>query len=210
MTPGTNMDLAETCLNVAAWKALSTANGPGVRAVIWLQGCPLLCPGCVNQDFLPNEARQNVPVSKVVDRVLGLEGIEGITFSGGEPTMQAEGVARVCEQLHLAGLTTVSYTGYTLEALRNRCDPWVNRMLDSLDMLIDGPYVEARAASILWRGSTNQRVHFLTPTYRHLEADIDGAPAQVEISLGDAQFSATGTWPNGFVETLTSVLNTGG
>jgi anaerobic ribonucleoside-triphosphate reductase activating protein len=98
------------------------------------------------------------------------------------------------------------YTGYTLEALRARNDPWIERLLASMDILIDGPFVRDRAANLLWRGSSNQRVHFLTDTYRHLAAQVGHGPAQVEFTIGREEFLTTGTWPQGLLERLHQIL----
>lgn len=196
-------------LNVAAWADRSVANGPGTRFVVWLQGCPILCPGCVNQDFLPLEPRHLMTPDELGDRVLAVEGIEGVTFSGGEPTVQAHGLSVLGERLQANGLTVVCYSGYTLEDLRGQRDPWVDRLLDTVDLLIDGPYVRNEASSVHWRGSTNQRVHALSSAYDEASADVDARPAQVELILREDGFLATGTWPAGLVERLNAVLRNG-
>jgi anaerobic ribonucleoside-triphosphate reductase activating protein len=139
-------------------------------------------------------------------KILTVQGIEGVTYTGGEPTVQACGLALLSERLRTAGLTVVSYTGYTLEALRARNDPWIERFLASVDILIDGPFVQAKAANLLWRGSRNQRIHFLSDTYRHLAEQVDQDPAQVEFAIDQECFLTTGTWPQGFLERLKEIL----
>lgn len=61
-----------------------TVLGPGVRAVFWVQGCPLRCPGCVAPETLPFAGGEVVPVSRLADEIIALNEIEGLTFSGGE------------------------------------------------------------------------------------------------------------------------------
>jgi len=99
-------------------------------------------------------------------------------------------------------LTVVCYTGYTLEHLRARKDLWIDRLLGSLDLLIDGPYVREKAANLPWRGSANQRVHFLTERYRSQESMANESASLVEFIVGEEEFTATGIWPEGFLERL--------
>ncbi|MDA8182863.1 MAG: 4Fe-4S cluster-binding domain-containing protein, partial [Actinomycetota bacterium] len=75
-------------LEIAAVLPASQVNGPGSRAVIWLQGCDLRCAGCCNPDFLEIRPARTVRVEVVLEWLLGLEGVEGVTLSGGEPTLQ--------------------------------------------------------------------------------------------------------------------------
>jgi anaerobic ribonucleoside-triphosphate reductase activating protein len=91
-----------------------------------------------------------------------------------------------------------------LEELRARDDPWIERLLAHTDILIDGPYRQKEAANLRWRGSRNQRIHYLTPAYCAL-ADTEG-PAEVEFAVGNQGFTTTGTWPPGFLERLQQVL----
>ena len=82
-------------MNVSATLHSSHANGPGVRAVIWVQGCSLGCPGCYNPDTHEHSPRHIVPAEDLADWISSIEGIEGITFSGGEPFEQARGVSEI-------------------------------------------------------------------------------------------------------------------
>lgn len=194
-------------LNIGAWEMRSGVNGPGERFVLWLQGCPLHCPGCFNLELLPCVKRHVINVDDMAAKILAVTGIEGVTYTGGEPTLQAQGLALLSEQLRQAGLTIVSYTGYSLESLRARNDPWIERFLSCVDILIDGPYVREQACNLLWRGSRNQRVHFLSGTYQHLAGQVDLLPAEVEFSVGGDGFTTTGTWPEGFLKRLKEVLS---
>jgi anaerobic ribonucleoside-triphosphate reductase activating protein len=179
-------------LSVASWLERSVVNGPGERFVLWLQGCPFRCPGCFNPDFLPFEGGRPMSVAEVASLVEGVAGIEGVTFSGGEPMAQAEGLATLAAILKARGLTLACYSGYTLEELRAAGDPSVLALLDLLDILIDGRYEAAQRATLPWRGSRNQRVHFLSPAYRHLASTVDRAHAEVEIIIGAEGLVRTG------------------
>ncbi|MCL4487057.1 MAG: radical SAM protein [Chloroflexi bacterium] len=189
-------------LNVAAWQERSVAAGPGVRFVVWLQGCPLRCQGCINPDFLPIEPRNVLPVSQLAHRIAVTSGIEGVTYTGGEPMVQARGLALLSEALASTGLSILCYSGYTLEQLQACSDPWIDRLLRCTDILIDGPYVRERAAILRWRGSNNQRIHFLTPKYRGLAGSLRADQAEIEFSVGVDALTVTGTWPKSLLERL--------
>lgn len=200
------MSGAAVKLNLGGWAERSAVNGPGERFVLWMQGCPIRCPGCVNQDYLPFVERHVITVEEMAERILAVSGIEGVTYSGGEPMAQARGLALLSERLRPAGLSVVCYTGYTIEALREGADPWVCQLLASVDVLIDGPFVREQAASLLWRGSRNQRVLFLTDRYRSLADEVEKRPAEVEIAMRHGHLTVTGTWPEGLLDRLNSLL----
>jgi anaerobic ribonucleoside-triphosphate reductase activating protein len=193
-------------LNVGACDPQSRVNGPGLRFVLWLQGCPLHCPGCLNPEFQPNAPAAKIPVDRLASKILNVPGIEGVTYTGGEPMAQARGLALLSEILVPKGLTVLCYTGYTLDAVRARSDIWIDRLLSMTDVLIDGPYVQEQAASLLWRGSRNQKVHFFTNAYRHLAPEVETAPAQVELRIAGETLTTAGIWPEGFLERLREVL----
>ena len=161
-------------LNVTKTLSHSRANGPGVRAVIWVQGCTIGCPGCYNAFTHPHEKRTLVTPEAIAKWVSSLEGIEGVSFSGGEPFEQAKAVRLVIEQVKQRNpyLTFFSYTGYHLETLENSDDENVIGLLSELDMISAGPYIHSeRQTDLLWRGSTNQQLHYLSDVYgKHLEA----------------------------------------
>jgi len=90
---------------------------------------------------------------------------EGICFSGGEPFLQADALAPLGERARRAGFGVVSYSGYTREELEAGDPAGSQRLLGMLDLLIDGPFIQEQAAVLLFRGSRNQRIHFLSPRY---------------------------------------------
>lgn len=175
-------------LNLARTLPRSAANGPGERFVVWVQGCPLHCPGCWNPDTWAFQRRDLRSVDELAADILGTEGIEGVTFSGGEPFAQARALAALAERVRAAGLSVFVFTGYELDELTR---PEHHTLLAVTDVLVTGRYVQARRASDLpWRGSANQRVHFLTDRYG--PADMVGAP-RVELHLApDGGLTLTG------------------
>jgi anaerobic ribonucleoside-triphosphate reductase activating protein len=87
-------------------------------------------------------------------------------------------------------LTVVCYTGFTIEELKGMGNRSIESFLRRIDILIDGRYEIAKKANLLWRGSSNQRVHVLTGAYAHI--DPDQAPASMEIVVGSEELTFTG------------------
>ncbi len=188
-------------LNVAGLMERSVLNGPGVRTVVWLQGCPRRprsCPGCFNPEMIDTDrTADRVPVEDLASAILATRGIEGVTFSGGEPFYQAGPLAALAARVG-GGLTVVTFTGYTLKEIREAGREDWDALLDRTDLLVDGPYVaELRTPSPL-RGSSNQRFHFLSG--KILPSDIARMPpADVELVLTtDGRATLTGFPETGF------------
>jgi anaerobic ribonucleoside-triphosphate reductase activating protein len=150
-------------LNIARTLARSAANGPGERFVVWVQGCPLACPGCWNPDTWDFARRHVRDVSDLAAEILGTEGVEGVTFTGGEPFAQARALAELAILVKDAGLSVFVFSGYELHELSSTDQ---RTLVDATDVLVAGRYVESqRAEGLPWRGSANQQVHFLTGRY---------------------------------------------
>ncbi|NLD56754.1 MAG: radical SAM protein [Methanomicrobiales archaeon] len=145
-------------LNVAGFLAKSEVNGPGTRAVLWVQGCNRRCDGCFNAAFQPFSPAEIISVTDLAARILAIPGIDGVTFSGGEPFAQAGPLAALAEQIRARGLSVVTYSGYTLVELAAGMDPSWPALLAATDLLIAGPYIAARARPDPLRGSSNQQV----------------------------------------------------
>ncbi len=178
-------------LNVARTLSRSAANGPGERFVVWVQGCPLACTGCWNPDTWSFARRDVRDVADLVAEITATPGIEGVTFTGGEPFAQARALAEVGRAVQRAGLSVFTWTGYDFDEL-----VWgAARDLVSLtDVLVTGHFQHELATFALpWRGSSNQRVHFLTDRYG--PADMaDAVP--VEVLVGpDGALKVTGFPP---------------
>jgi anaerobic ribonucleoside-triphosphate reductase activating protein len=170
-------------LNIMGYLNRSEVNGPGCRAVVWVQGCWRECPDCFNQASWSFDANQLVSVEELAERILSEPANQGVTFSGGEPFLQAPALAALAKQVKAAGLNVMSFTGYTLSELRSPDAPeGAEDLLDQLDILIDGPYVAALAihAPDSPVSSRNQRLHIFNPAF----ADkIDWASDQTEIHI---------------------------
>lgn len=135
--------------------------GPGKRLGIWLAGCNKRCPGCMSPELQTTEGSKNIPVkeiekmfAKVTDR------IDGITISGGEPFLQAEELHELVEYVR-QNITEdiIIFSGYKIEELKQMNSVFINEILASISVLIDGEYVDELNDGIGMRGSSNQRVH---------------------------------------------------
>jgi anaerobic ribonucleoside-triphosphate reductase activating protein len=156
--------MAEAELNLARLAYPVTALGPGRRAVLWVAGCPLQCPGCISPELRDPAAGARLPWSRVLARLLALPGLDGITLTGGEPFAQAGPLAELLEALAPArpDWDVLAYSGYSLARLR-RLGPDVERLLAGCDVLVAGPYRADRPARHPLAGSGNQRVYRLSP-----------------------------------------------
>lgn len=135
----------------------SIVDGPGLRYVLFTQGCPHHCKGCHNPMTHPFDGGRMVSPDWVFEDVRKNPIVRGVTFSGGEPFVQSEKLAPLAERLHAAGYNLTSYTGYVYEDLL--ADSRHMPLLRQLDILVDGPFIlEEKSLIIRFRGSRNQRI----------------------------------------------------
>ncbi|MEM7066949.1 MAG: 4Fe-4S single cluster domain-containing protein [Cyanobacteria bacterium P01_B01_bin.77] len=170
-------------LNIMGYVNRSEVNGPGRRAVVWVQGCLRQCPGCFNPDSWSFENNQLVSIDDLVRRILSDPDNEGVTFSGGEPFWQAAALAEVARRVKAKGLNVMSFSGFTLTELQaNNAPQGAQDLLDQLDILIDGPYVESLAIHEPTSpvSSRNQRVRVFNPA---LSNRITWASDQIEVHV---------------------------
>jgi anaerobic ribonucleoside-triphosphate reductase activating protein len=194
-------------LNIAATAVGTESLGPGLRSVVWVQGCPFRCQGCLAQDWLAFIPARQVRPEALVDELLGNPYVTGLTFSGGEPMMQAAALARLVRLARKQrDLTVISYSGFTLEQLQHRPPAHgVADLLDQLDVLIDGQYRPALNDNQGLRGSSNQRVHHLSG--RLAQFDFETAPRSVELRLEDGYYLMVGVPPRDLVEPLNQAVS---
>ncbi|WP_428369009.1 4Fe-4S single cluster domain-containing protein [Methanoregula sp.] len=146
----------KSVLNLAGFLARSEVNGPGIRAVVWVQGCPIRCRGCFNPQSWSFSPAHMVAVDELSEQILALDDIDGVTFSGGEPFAQAAALADLGGQMKHAGLSIVTFTGYTHEHILRDGRPSYLRLLMMTDLLIAGPYIPSCAPAHPFAGSGNQ------------------------------------------------------
>ena len=93
----------------------SIVDGPGLRYVLFTQGCPHHCKGCHNPTTHPFDGGRMVSPDWVFADVRKNPIVRGVTFSGGEPFVQSGKLAPLAERLRAAGYNLTSYTGYLYE-----------------------------------------------------------------------------------------------
>ena len=137
----------------------SIVDGPGIRTAFYVQGCPHHCPGCHNPETWDFSGGTEMEEETLLKIVKSNPLCRGVTFSGGEPFTQAEGLAKLAELLKENGYEVASYTGFTFEQLYENGTEAQKRLLSLIDVLVDGPFLMAeKSLELNFRGSRNQRV----------------------------------------------------
>ncbi len=137
----------------------SIVDGNGLRFTLFTQGCPHACKGCHNPQTHDFNGGSLVLAEKIIEEIKKNPLLSGITFSGGEPILQAAELLPVARAVVEMGLDCVIYSGYTFEQLMEMQNSDVNELLSLCSILIDGKYVEEEKDLLLkFRGSRNQRI----------------------------------------------------
>jgi anaerobic ribonucleoside-triphosphate reductase activating protein len=158
-------------INLAGTSAHSTANGPGERAVLWVQGCSLHCKGCHNPHTWANVPKRVATVQSVLAWFNGKSGLRGLTLSGGEPFEQALALAALAREVRALGADVITFSGFTREEIESGVRPHAAELLEQTDLLVDGRFLRDQPTRLPLRGSANQRLHFLSERIRPDEAD---------------------------------------
>lgn len=198
-------DLRPNTLNVARYSSRCTVLGPGVRGVLWVQGCERRCVGCVAPETWETKNGEILEIESLAHFFTQDASVEGLTISGGEPMLQAEGLVLLMDSIKniRTNFTFVAYTGFTLEELLQRERREELELLARLDILIDGPYVQQEHENLLWRGSKNQRVWFLTPRYESQWRErVQTVGVHLEVELNEDSYHCMGILPLGFRKTF--------
>ena len=161
-------------MNYANIKNCDIANGPGVRVSLFVSGCTHHCPGCFNQvawDFAYGQPFTEETIQTILD-MLRPDYIRGLTLLGGEPfEPQNQGaVVALLRRIkaEMPEKTVWAFTGYLLEKdlLSGRLGD-TREYLSYLDVLVDGPFIEAKKnLNLQFRGSENQRIIDMRATLR--------------------------------------------
>lgn len=144
---------------IAGFKKESVIDGPGIRAVVFFQGCRHHCPGCHNPETWDEQAGTVMDVEEVWRNLSVTPLISGITLSGGEPFLQPDAALELIRQARSERMDIWVYSGFTFEQLRDHRDPKVRALLQASDVLVDGPFrQEEKRLDLSFRGSANQRL----------------------------------------------------
>lgn len=145
-------------IRIASYVNDSIVDGPGLRFVIFTQGCLIGCPFCHNKETWDLNGGTIVDLDFLVSKWRKNPLIEGITLSGGDPLLQPEASLYLLRKAHETGLNVLVYSGETYEVLLKKDNPSIKAILEEADYLIDGPYVHPlQDLTLLYRGSKNQR-----------------------------------------------------
>ena len=137
----------------------SIVDGPGYRLAVFVQGCPHACPGCHNPKTHDFAGGYPGDTGEIIAQMGKNPLVRGVTLSGGEPMLQAAALCEVAKAAKEKGLSVWCYTGYTLEYLQRESKPDRMRLMEYVDVLVDGPYIaHERSLELLYRGSKNQRL----------------------------------------------------
>ena len=175
-----------------ALERASRANGPGLRAVVWFQGCTIGCPKCFNPETHDAAGGYAAETNDIVEMLAAARGeIDGVSISGGEPFQQPEALLDLVERLRATGLSVLVFSGYPIDVIK--AQPLGPAILAHVDTLIAGPYVAGRHVGRALLGSSNQRVHLLSSRYGH--RDFDRVPATEAVLHRDGTITLSGIQP---------------
>ncbi len=167
--------------NVASIHTCTEIEGPFKRLAIWFQGCNINCKGCCNPDYqtlVPQNILSIEELTLIIEKAQTDYGIEGVTYLGGEPTLQ-QGLPLLTEKIRALGLGVLAFTGRNYEDAKE--------LLTGCDVVIDGAFIEGKEddkRKII--GSTNQRILCLTERYKDCieEWFITDGGKSVEVNVG--------------------------
>lgn len=185
----------------------SIVDGPGLRYAVFVQGCSHHCPGCHNPESQPAEGGTETTLAALLADIRANGLAHDVTLSGGEPFEQPKACAALAAELKRNGYGIWCYTGYLYDDLAGRAeaariqqaqreeagltgnaltegiadDLAVGDLLDSIDVLVDGPFVESRKSlELKWCGSSNQRL-IDVPATRRVGSVVEWQPTSFSL-----------------------------
>jgi anaerobic ribonucleoside-triphosphate reductase activating protein len=194
-------------INLAAFVPVTRVLGPGLRAGIWVQGCPFHCAGCIAPGWIPQQIAELTSFSQLAERILAVKDITGVTISGGEPMLQAFGLAEMLKIVKQSNpINVITFTGFTLEQLRAKPpNPGIDPFLSEIDVLIDGLYQAELNNDIGLRGSSNQHIHYLSDSL--VDAHLETYVRQAEIFVQNGELFIAGVPSRNFADAISSALD---
>lgn len=169
-----------------------TKLGPGIRFVIWTQGCLRRCPGCMTPDSQPLDTGYSMDIPSLA-KIIIKSGRSGLTISGGEPFLQAKAVLELVSLIRKErDIGVIIYTGYTIDEIKESADCAFHQLLSVCDLLIDGEYIDELNDGKNLRGSLNQKVIAITNRYIEYVSQYGSKPAEVEFFFQEDKISMVG------------------
>jgi len=180
--------------------------GPGIRFVVWTQGCPRQCPGCMTPESQPLDLGYEMEVESLAKKII-LSERNGLTISGGEPFLQAEALTELIRQLKKkCDIGVIIYTGYTIEELRSSRDENYNNLIGECDLIIDGIYIESLNDGKNGRGSSNQRAIAITDRYVDYVSKFGTKDTEIEFFFSESSISMVGIPSQSMLERFKKVM----
>jgi anaerobic ribonucleoside-triphosphate reductase activating protein len=143
----------------------SIVDGPGLRFVVFTQGCPHGCAGCHNKESQDFNGGVTADIYRIAEKIIKSR-VERVTFSGGEPFCQAAELAKIARLVRdFKDIEIITYTGYTLEELFETAehDSDIKDLLEETNYIVDGKFEQDKQGlDWFYRGSSNQRIFDIT------------------------------------------------
>lgn len=179
-------------LNISAVHERNFVNGPGCRFVVWVQGCHLGCPGCWNKHTWSFAPKTLTTADDLFARIAQAEGLDGVTFTGGEPFLQPRALAFLARRIKAElRLTLQIFTGFELRELRGAAQ---RELLSLADIVVAGRFNPALPQN-------GQKVHELTGE----KWEFNNTDVEVEIAA-DGGIMLTGYPPDEFVVDMRGIV----
>ena len=155
----------------------SIVDGPGLRYVIFTQGCLHHCPGCHNPDSHAIDGGYIEDTEQCLLEIDQNPLLDGVTLSGGEPFLQATALIHFVQKVKKRHLHVMIYSGYTFEEILELGDE-EKKLLSLCDTLVDGKFIlSLKSMELLYKGSSNQRIIDIQAslkTHMVIEQEING------------------------------------
>ncbi|MEG0918440.1 MAG: anaerobic ribonucleoside-triphosphate reductase activating protein [Anaerovoracaceae bacterium] len=147
-------------INLAGIVRESITDGPGIRFAVFCQGCTHHCPGCHNEETWAIGGGKDVTIDKIMEEIKKDPILSGVTFSGGEPFLQAEGFLELAKRIKSeTKLNIMIFTGFLIEELKEKDNDSIKQLISLADYIVDGKFVLAQKdLTLKYRGSSNQRI----------------------------------------------------
>ncbi len=175
-------------LNIWRSQSHNHVNGPGCRFVLWVQGCHLGCEGCWNKHTWSFARKNIVTVDSIFDLISSTKGIDGVTFTGGEPFVQAKSLSVLARRIKEQAMLNIQiFTGFELNELKNKHQ---KDLLSLADVVVAGRFDATKK-------NNNQKV------YEHgsIKWPFNNSDVEVEIDKrGDVII--TGYPPNELIDRI--------
>ena len=167
---------------------LSRVNGPGLRFVLWTQGCSKGCKNCFNPETWSFEKYKLLTPLEIFELIKN-SSVSGVTITGGDPLEQPEELLELLILLESLNLSNgiILFTGFTIDEINK--DFLLRKSLGYIDVLIDGRFENDKRISSSLRGSENQNIIYFSSKIKEEELNID---QEVEVCLEGDKISVTG------------------